>query len=202
MGKSGTDGNGGVMSEIVMARAEASPFPAIQAGPLAWQRTGVVGTELVFPHSAGAQGSAVVTGGVPYAMDWRAVVIDDDVREISVTCRGADRTRTAALRRTGGGWEGEAADGIDPDAVLRLTDSPIFVTWALRRLGLTVGSGPIRVPSARILTPSLDVIAGTATYHLVSPYRLRITGDGPAVTYELDPAGLVAYQPGHLRLVR
>ncbi|WP_433795760.1 hypothetical protein [Actinoplanes sp. CA-252034] len=58
------------------------------------------------------------------------------------------------------------------------------------------------MPSARILTSSLTVVSGTATYHLISPHRLRITGDGPAVTYEMNPAGLVAHHPGTLRLVR
>jgi hypothetical protein len=46
------------------------------------------------------------------------------------------------------------------------------------------------------------VAAGTATYHLVGPDRLRITGDGPATTYQLDPAAVVVYQAGRLRLAR
>ncbi|MDI6102436.1 putative glycolipid-binding domain-containing protein [Actinoplanes sp. NEAU-A12] len=207
------------MSETVMARAETRPLRAIPAGPVAWQRTGVIGTELVFPRGGarpgatggeppgaerpGAHGTAVVAGGTPYSLQWRAVTDDDaGVQELSVSCRGADWSRTTELRRTDGDWECEGAARIDPDAVVRLADSPIFVTWALRRLGLTVESGPMCVPSVRILTPSLEVVPGTATYHLVSPRRLRITGEGPAVTYELDDAGLVAYQPGNLRLVR
>ena len=76
------------------------------------------------------------------------------------------------------------------------------MTWVIRRLGLTVGSSPVRVPSVRTLTPSPDVVPGIATYHPLNPRRLRITGEGPAVTYELDLAGLVMFQRGHLRLVR
>jgi hypothetical protein len=200
------------MSETLLARADARAVPALPDQPLAWQRTGTIGTELVFPRAGehpGAHGTAVVTGNPPHAIDWQASIdAGAGVRELSVTCRGADWSRTVSLRHTGDGWECETVDvpgtttPIDPDAVVRLADSPIFVTWAIRRLGLTVKAGAVRVPSVRILTPSLTVVPGVATYHLVSPHRLRITGDGPAVTYEMDHAGLVAYQPGNLRLVR
>jgi hypothetical protein len=90
----------------------------------------------------------------------------------------------------------------DPAAVLRLADSPIFVSWAVRRLGLSVKAGPVTVPVVRVQVPSLAVVPGTVTYHLVSPQRLRITGDWPAATFELDAAGTVVYQAGHLRLAR
>jgi hypothetical protein len=200
------------MSETLLARADAPAVPVLPTGPLAWQRTGTIGTELVFPHAGeqpGAHGTAVVTGASPHAVDWQATIdTAGGVRDLSVTCRGADWTRAVSLRRHDGGWECETADGpgttapIDPDAVVRLADSPVFVTWAIRRLGLTVKAGAVRVPSVRIRTPSLTLVPGLATYHLVSPHRLRVTGDGPAVTYEMDHAGLVAYQPGHLRLVR
>ncbi|MEU8658982.1 putative glycolipid-binding domain-containing protein [Actinoplanes philippinensis] len=197
------------MSETLLTRADIPADQALPSGPLAWQRTATIGTELVFPHAGerpGAHGTAVVTGVSPHAIDWQAEIAPDAaVRDLTVICSGADWSRTARLRHSGDGWECEAPGGpatIDPDAVVRLADSPIFVTWALRRLGLTVKTGPVRAPSVRILTPSLTVVPGTATYHLVSPHRLRITGDGPAVTYELDHAGLVVYQPGNLRLAR
>ncbi|MEV6306624.1 putative glycolipid-binding domain-containing protein [Actinoplanes sp. NPDC051861] len=185
------------------------------SGPLAWQRTDVVGTELVL---APGGGTAVVHGALPYAMTWTAEVDDDAVvRELSVTCRGGGWSRTLDLRRNAGGWTCHAAESgdaglpapgcadpaaIPEDAVLRVTDSPVFVSWAVRRLALTAESGPVTVPSARVLVPSLAVVPSATTYHLVSPKRLRVTGDGPATTYELDPSGVVAYQPGRLRLVR
>jgi hypothetical protein len=206
------------MSETMVGRTETRPagrLETLPSGPLAWQRTDVVGTELVFPSGSG---TAVVTGATPYAVEWHAELEEDAVvRELSVTCRGGGWSRTLQLRRTGEEWACRADEsgdaglpppgapepaGIAVGAVVRLADSPVFVTWAVRRLGLTVKGGPVTVPSVRILLPSLTVVAGATTYHLVSPNRLRVTGDGPATTYELDPAGVVAYQAGRLRLVR
>jgi hypothetical protein len=206
-------GRGGVMTETMTGRTAArATGGALGSGPLAWQRTDVVGTELVLAPGAGA---AVVHGALPYVLEWTAG--DPAVRELSVTARGGGWRRTLDLRRTVDGWtcradeSGDAglpapgcadAGAIDPDAVPRITDSPIFVTWAVRRLGLTVESGPVTVPSVRVLAPSLAVVAGTTTYHLVSPNRVRVTGDGPPATFELDPSGVVAYQAGRLRLAR
>jgi hypothetical protein len=206
------------MSETLVGRAGTGPADRLEtlpSGPLAWQRTDVVGTELVFPCGSG---TAVVHGATPYAMEWRAGFESDGVvRELSVTCRGGGWSRGIELARTGEEWTCRAEEsgdagmpapgaveppGIAPDAVIRLADSPIFVTWALRRLRLTAEAGAVTVPSVRVLLPSLTLATGAATYHLVGPNRLRVTGDGPAVTYELDPAGVVAYQAGRLRLVR
>jgi hypothetical protein len=39
-----------------------------------------------------------------------------------------------------------------------------------------------------------------ATFHRVSAGRLRVTGDGPAATYDLDADGIVTYQPGRWRI--
>jgi hypothetical protein len=200
------------------------------SGPAAWQRTDTVGTELVFLHDGAvpaADGSAVVAGPIPYAGQWHADLdADRSVRSLTVTCRGGDWSRTLWLTREDGAWtchaeeSGELAPlvtaagrpappppGVDDparlhaDAVLRLADSPIFVTWALHRLRLTPDDGPVRVPTVRVLCPSLAVVPGTWTYQLVGERRLRVTGDGPAVTYHLDPGGHVTYRPGRLRLV-
>ncbi|MFC7532821.1 putative glycolipid-binding domain-containing protein [Actinoplanes sp. GCM10030250] len=188
--------------------------PAWQSGSLAWQRTDLVGTELVL---APGSGNAVVHGTLPYAMEWTATLDGTEVRELTITCKGAGWTRNLGLGRSTDGWScrsDESGDAglpppgpagpaaIAPDAVPRITDSPIFVTWAIHHLGLTVASGPVTVPSVRVLVPSLAVVPGTTTYHLVSPNRLRVTGDGPPATYEVDPAGVVAYQAGRLRLAR
>ncbi|GAA4936349.1 putative glycolipid-binding domain-containing protein [Actinoplanes utahensis] len=177
------------MSETLTARVETRPI-RLPTGPLAWQRTAVTGTELVFADTGSAEGTAVVTGSRPHTVQWRAELAEDaTVTALRVSCLGKDLHLTRD-------------DGLGTDVIPRLADSPVFVTWAINRLGLTVGSGAVRAPSLRILTPSLETVPGTATYHLVSPNRLRITGDGPAVTYEVDDAGLVTYQPGNLRLVR
>ncbi|MEU4428072.1 putative glycolipid-binding domain-containing protein [Actinoplanes sp. NPDC024001] len=206
------------MAETMVGRTGTRPadrLAAVPAGPLAWQRTDVVGTELVFP---GGSGTAVVHGATPYAMEWHAELADGAVvRELSVTCRGSGWSRSLRLRRAAEEWACHAEESGDAglpapgapepselaaDAVIRLADSPIFVTWAARRLGLTGETGAVTVPSVRVQLPSLTVVAGTTTYHLVGPNRLRVTGDGPATTYELDPAGVVAYQAGRLRLAR
>lgn len=177
------------MSETLTARVETRSI-RLPAGPLAWQRTAVIGTELVFAAPGSAEGTAVVTGSRPHTVQWRADLAEDGaVTGLWVSCLGKE------LRLSGD-------DGLGAEVVPRLADSPIFVTWAINRLGLTVASGAVRAPSLRVVTPSLETVTGTATYHLVSPHRLRITGDGPAVTYEVDDAGLVTYQPGNLRLVR
>jgi len=201
-----------------------------QRGPLIWQRTDTVGTEVVFAAGkAGraASGSAVVAGPVPHTNRWHA---DLDagavVRALTVTCAGGDWGRTLQLARdpdlgwtcrteetgdldgalTGGGHCGEPLPGIDdsarlhPDAIIRLSDSPMFLTWALQRLRLAAGDRPVAAPTIRILTPSLIVLPGVSTYQLVSEHRLRISGDEPASGYELDDAGFVTYQPARLRL--
>ncbi|MEV0896079.1 putative glycolipid-binding domain-containing protein [Actinoplanes sp. NPDC049802] len=180
--------------------------PGLPAGPLAWQRTSVIGTELVFAREHCAQGTTVVAGAMPYSVGWHAELTEDvTIEELSVSCRGDGWSRTLQMHHTGSEWVIQAETtppAIDPEAVPRLTDSPVFVSWAIRRLGLTVASGPVSVPSVRILVPALELVPGTTTYHMVSPNRLRITGDGPAVTYDIDHTGLVTYQPGNLRLVR
>jgi hypothetical protein len=58
------------------------------------------------------------------------------------------------------------------------------------------------VPTIRVVAPALVVLVGTSTYHLVSDHRLRITGDEPSATYDLDDDGVVLYQPGTVRRVR
>jgi hypothetical protein len=92
-------------------------------------------------------------------------------------------------------------DRLDTAEVLRMADSPIFVTWALRRLRLTPEDGPTGVPTMRVLVPSLAVLPGISTYHLLGRRRLRITGDELPATYDLDESGIVTYQPGRCRLV-
>jgi hypothetical protein len=48
--------------------------------------------------------------------------------------------------------------------------------------------------------PWLTVVPGEASLHRVSETRLRATGDGPAVSYDLDAEGIVTYQAGRLRI--
>jgi hypothetical protein len=191
-------------------------------GPLLWQRTDTVGTELVFQSGTDprtACGSAVVAGPLPHTTRWHAEAnADSVVRALTVTCDGAGWSRTLRLARdTDGTWtcDGEATGdlqaplpGLDepgrlhPAAIVRLSDSPMFVTWALRRLRLTPGDQPVAVPTVRVLTPSLVVLPGISTYQLVSERRLRISGDEPASGYDLDRAGIVTYQPARMRLAR
>jgi hypothetical protein len=191
-------------------------------GPLAWQRTDTVGTELVL-HHAGAErltaaGSAVVAGGLPHTIGWEAELEPSRaVRALTVTCQGDGWSRTVRLRQDGpDGWTcrteetgdlDEAPPGIDDPgrldgaALVRLSDSPIFLTWALRRLALTPDSGPVCASTIRVRTPSLTVLRGTSTYHLLSGRRLRVSGAEPSTRYDLDDAGIVTYQPGRFRLV-
>ncbi|GAA3349460.1 hypothetical protein GCM10020358_71690 [Amorphoplanes nipponensis] len=203
-----------------------------QRGPLIWQRTDRIGTELVFPPGedpCAARGSAVVAGPVPHTSRWHADLDPDaTVRALDVTCEGVGWSRTLRLTGdprlgwtcrteetgdldgalTGAGHAVAPLPGIDdtgrllPGAILRLQDSPIFLTWALRRLRLAAGGQPVAAPTIRILTPSLVVLTGMSTYQLVGPHRLRISGDEPASGYELDDAGIVTYQPARLRLAR
>jgi hypothetical protein len=191
-------------------------------GPLVWQRTDTVGTELVLHHGGAgrltAAGSAVVGGALPHTIGWDAELEPScAVRALTVTCRGAGWSRTLWLRRdVTEGWTcrteetGDLNDvpagiedpgRLDDAALVRLADSPIFLTWALRRLRLTAESGPVCAPTVRIRTPSLTVLPGTSTYHLVSAQRLRVSGDEPCTRYDLDDAGIVIYQPGRFRLV-
>ncbi|MEU8606582.1 putative glycolipid-binding domain-containing protein [Actinoplanes sp. NPDC048791] len=201
-----------------------------QRAPLIWQRTDTVGTELVFPvgnDPRAASGSAVIAGPVPHTKRWHAELdADAVVRDLTVTCEGGDWNRTLRLARdpehgwtcrteetgdldgalTDGGHRGAPLPGIDdstrlhPDAIIRLSDSPIFLTWALRRLRLAAGDRAVAAPTIRILTPSLVVLPGVSTYQLVSEHRLRVSGDEPASGYELDDDRVVTYQPARLRL--
>jgi hypothetical protein len=191
-------------------------------GPLVWQRTDTVGTELVLHHGGAgrltAAGSAVVAGALPHTTGREAELEPScAVRALTVTCRGAGWSRTLWLRRdVVEGWTcrteetGDLDDmppgiedpaRLDGTALVRLTDSPIFLTWALRRLRLTPDSGPVCAPTVRVRTPSLVVLPGTSTYHELSAQRLRVSGDEPSTRYDLDDAGVVTYQPGRFRLV-
>jgi hypothetical protein len=192
-----------------------------RAGPLGWQRTDTVGTEMVFWPDIGraaADGTGVIVGRPAYTVQWHTEAgAGLTVRALTVACRGAGWTRTLRLARQGPRWAcrteatGELAAPLpgvddaaplDPDAVVRLADSPIFVSWAVRRLRLSPAAGVVRVPTVRVLTPSLTVLPGVSTYHLVGPGRLRIAGDEPASVYDLDDDCLVTYQSGRCRLVR
>jgi hypothetical protein len=188
-----------------------------------WQRTDTVGTELVFTGAGEhpeADGTLVVTGPAPWAGTWQASLDGDDgVLALTASCHGDGWRRGLRLARTAEGWSctaDESGDlpsrlgetgagvpsGLQPGAIVRLTDSPIFVTWALRRLRLTVADGPVTVPQITVRTPSLTVLPGSATYQLLSIDRLRITADGRAITYDLTEGWAVASRPGRLRLVR
>lgn len=202
--------------------ASAEPG-ADRPGPLVWQRTDTVGTELVLHHGGAgrltAAGSAVVAGALPHTVGWEADLDPSwAVRALTVSCRGAGWSRTLWLRHDpAGDWScrtGETGDldeappgiddpgRLDATALVRLPDSPIFVTWAMRRLLLAAGSGPVCAPAVHIRTPSLAVLPGTSTYQLVGDRRLRVSGDEPSTRYDLDGAGVVIYQPGRFRLFR
>jgi uncharacterized protein len=195
--------------------AEARPH-----GPLVWQRTGTVGTELVLRDGAApglVTGSVVVGGPQPYTARWHADVDGAwRVRALTMTTEGSGWRRNLALSRTeAGSWScGAEASGapdapaaglddparLDGGAVLLLADSPIFLTWAMRALRLSAESGPARAPVIRVRMPWLTVVASESSFHRVSDTRLRVTGDGPAVSYDLDAEGIVTYQPGRLRI--
>ena len=189
-------------------------------GPLVWQRTGTIGTELVLRDGAApgvVTGSSVIGGNLPYAARWHA---DLDgawrVRTLTVTTEGSGWRRNLALSRSGDGtWTcgseesgnlvGLAAglpdaSALDAAAVLMLADSPIFLTWALRSLRLAPGGAPVATPAVRVRMPWLAVVPGSAALHRVSEHRLRVSGDGPAATFDLDGEGIVTYQPGKLRI--
>jgi hypothetical protein len=189
-----------------------------------WQRTDTVGTELVFTGTGtppSADGTLVVTGPAPWAGTWQAELDGDDgVNALTAACHGDGWRRSLRLSRTAGGWScnaeesgdlparlhptGGSADpsGAPASALVRLVDSPIFVTWALRRLRLTVADGPVTVPQIAVHAPSLTVVPGSATYQLLGVDRLRITTDGRATTFDLTEGWSVASRPGRLRLVR
>jgi hypothetical protein len=194
-------------------------------GPLVWQRTGTVGTELVLRDGVApgvVTGTIVVGGRRPYTSRWHA---DLDggwrVSALTVTTEGSGWRRNLALSRTpDGGWNcgveesgtldappagieaASANDGsrLDGGAVLLLADSPIFQTWAMRALRLSPGAAAVTTPAIRVRMPSLTVVAGEAVYHRVGDSKLRVGGDGPAVTYDLDPEGIVTYRAGRLRI--
>jgi uncharacterized protein len=187
------------------------------AGPLIWQRTDVIGTELVFQTGSdpdAATGSAVVAGAPPHTTRWHADLDPGSVvRALAVTCEGGDWSRTLRLARDpGGSWTWHTEDDVpalgidpgrlDPAAVVRLVDSPVFLTWALRRLRLVPGGRPVTAPTIRVLTPSLRVLTGNSTYQLVSSHRLRVSGDEPAASYDVDDAGTVTYRAARFRLAR
>nr|WP_296064055.1 putative glycolipid-binding domain-containing protein [uncultured Actinoplanes sp.] len=185
--------------------------------PLVWQRTDTIGTELVFPDGPRAMsGTAVVGGPKPYTTRWHAALgTDDAVRKLAVVCEGHGWRRELELTRGDDGWEcrTESAGELDgpepgiadpgglPD-VVRLPSSPVFLTWAMRALGVTAGGEAVTAPTARVLTPSLAVVVGESRYQRLGDHRLRVSGDEPAASYDLDAAGVVTYQPGRLRIVR
>ncbi|GAA2615613.1 putative glycolipid-binding domain-containing protein [Paractinoplanes durhamensis] len=189
-------------------------------GPLVWQRTGTIGTELVLRDDVApgvVTGSSVVGGQQPYTARWHADLDGSwRVRALTVTCEGSGWRRNLALTRTlDGPWtcgaeESGSVDApppgiddptrIDDTALLLVNDSPIFLTWAMRSLGLEPASAAAATPTVRIRMPWLTVIPGTSTFQRVSENRLRVTGDGPACAYDLDAEGIVTYQAGRLRI--
>jgi hypothetical protein len=190
----GGGGKGGVMTTIG-TRARA----AVLTGPVAWQRTGTVGTELVIPGGPEqASGTAVIVGGEPFTLDWQAGLDEHGgVVTLAASCRGPGFTRTLEMSRTGGSWVTHA--DLDPDALVRIDGSPIFLFWAMRKLEL--GGDPVRRATIRVAVPTLEITTIHLTYQLISANRLRVTGDGPAVTYELDESGMADSRAGHFRRV-
>ncbi|NMO55317.1 putative glycolipid-binding domain-containing protein [Actinoplanes sp. TBRC 11911] len=182
------------------------------AEPRVWQRTDTVGTELVIPDGDNrVSGTAVVSGPKPYATRWQVWLSDDHaVRALEVVCEGHGWRRE--LRLSSDGCRTQATGDLDaPEpgladpsrlagAVIRLAASPVFLSWAMRALQLE--SGEKTAPTALVLTPSLTVVVGESRYQRLGDHRLRVSGDEPAATYDLDGDGMVTYQPGRLRGVR
>jgi hypothetical protein len=203
-----------------MAPTQRRVAEARTHGPLVWQRTGAVGTELVLRDGTApgvVTGAVVVGGAQPYTARWHADVDGAwRVRALTITTEGSGWRRNLALSRAeGGSWAcGAEQSGsvdapragiddparLDARAVLLLADSPIFLTWAMRTLRLSAEAGPACSPVIRVRMPWLTVVAGESSFHRVSDTRLRVTGDGPAVTYDLDAEGIVTYQAGRLRI--
>jgi hypothetical protein len=187
------------------ARSRVARDPS---GPLIWQRTDTVGTELVFPDADGrtAAGTGVIGGTGPHSVHWMAALDDSSgVRALTVTCESSQFRRTVEMTREDDGalvfrMGDEAPTRLEGIDVVRVTDSPMFLSWAVRRLGLSHDAGAVPAMTARVLLPSLTVATGTTTYQLVSDRRLRIGGDEAGATFDLDEAGIVAYRPGRLRL--
>jgi len=203
-----------------MATTQRRVAAARTYGPLVWQRTGTVGTELVLRDGVApgvVTGAVVVGGHQPYTSRWHA---DLDgawrVRALTITTEGSGWRRNLVLSRTPdavwtcGAEESGPVDAppaglddparLDGGAVLLLADSPIFLTWAMRTLRLSPESGAVTTPAIRVRMPWLTVVPGEASLHRVSETRLRATGDGPAVSYDLDAEGIVTYQAGRLRI--
>jgi hypothetical protein len=80
------------ISAALLARAGDRP-----AGPLVWQRTDTVGTELVFQSGTDprtATGNAVVAGPLPHATRFHAEIDAAwAVRDLTVACEGAGWSR-------------------------------------------------------------------------------------------------------------
>jgi hypothetical protein len=204
---------------LTLSTAQLPTTSRRQSGALVWQRTGTVGTELVLGDGTApstVSGNAVVGGAQPFATRWHADLDAEwRVRALTVTCEGRGWRRRLELSRDGDGWAvgaqesgdgGGPAAGLDDPArladvdVLLLADSPIFPTWAMRRLQCTPESGPVTVSVGRIRLPWLTVVPVPSTFQRVGEHRLRITGDGPVANYDVDADGIVTYQPGRLRL--
>src|SRR3954451_24255417 len=103
-----------------MATTQRRVAEARTHGPLLWQRTGTVGTQLVLrdgPAPGVVTGSVVVGGPQPYTSRWHA---DLDgawrVRVLTITTEGSGWRRNLAVSRTGeGSWTcgAEASGSID-----------------------------------------------------------------------------------------
>jgi hypothetical protein len=188
------------------ARSRVARDPS---GPLIWQRTDTVGTELVFPGADGrtAAGTGVIGGTGPHSVHWLAALDESSsLRALTVTCESSQFRRTLEMTRDDDGalvfrMGDDAPARLANIDVVRVTDSPMFLTWAIRRLGLRPAAGTVPAVTARVLLPSLTVATGTTTYQLITDERLRIGGDEASATFDLDATGVVAYRPGRLRLV-
>jgi hypothetical protein len=192
-----------------------------QPGPLVWQRTDTVGTELVMHHGGAgrltAAGSAVVAGALPHIIGWEADLEPSwAVRALTVTCRGAGWSRTLWLRRdAAGSWTcrteatgdlNEMPPGIDdPDrldstAPVRLSDWPIFLLGAAPAAFDAGQRTGVRTDGA-----DLHAVADAATRNGHVPPARRPSDAGQRQrtvhSYDLDNAGIVTYRSGRFRLV-
>jgi hypothetical protein len=202
------------------SRAVRPAAVRLGAGALTWQRTDTIGTELVFQLGSvpgAASGTSVVAGSRPFTTRWRSELRADwTVSALTAECEGDGWWRSIELTRdSGDAWSCRTEQRGDLDApppgvadasligrVVRLADSPIFLTWAVRALDVRLEGPAVAAPTARILPRSLAVVLGESRYQRVGGLRLRVTGEEPAVSYDVDEAGVVLYQPGRLRITR
>jgi hypothetical protein len=135
-------------------------------GPLVWQRTGTIGTELVLRDGAApgvVTGTAVVGGPLPYTSRWHADLDGDwRVRSLTITTEGSGWRRNLALSRAGDTWTCGAEE-----------------TGSLSKPGLSVG-GTLSLPKPGLSVGGVDdTPAGAASSARLDPAAVVLLADSP-----------------------